>query len=286
MLSANGSAVWFDDIRVYGNPEKPADYPAKPHLASSDNYEVGMNMCYLWRDSESLEGWDAVSPFAEFEPYLGYYDDGLMETADWELKQMAEHGVDFINVCWYAPQEKMSAPIKKMRYSHAALNEGYMSAENSEYVKFCIMWENSARYVGASNFEEFKEYIWKYWKEYYFSDPRYETLDGKALLTVWSLDIFLKTFGGTEGAAQAVEFMRTELTQMGYDGLVLLLCHHASRAAKHLCRHFFYRCGRHLQLPLVSRRLQSERSDCRQPNQSQCGKIRILSQRTDRLYRL
>lgn len=222
MLSANGSAVWFDDIRVYGNPEKPADYPAKPQLASSDNYEIGMNMCYLWRDSESLEGWDAVSPFAEFEPYLGYYDDGLMETADWELKQMAEHGVDFINVCWYAPQEKMSAPIKKMRYSHAALNEGYMSAENSEYVKFCIMWENSARYVGASNFEEFKEYIWKYWKEYYFSDPRYETLDGKALLTVWSLDIFLKTFGGTEGAAQAVEFMRTELTQMGYDGLVLL----------------------------------------------------------------
>lgn len=222
LLSTDGSAVWFDDVRVSGNPEKPADYPAKPQAASSDNYEVGMNMCYLWRDSESLEGWDAVSPFAEFEPYLGYYDDGLTETADWELKQMAEHGVDFINVCWYAPQEKMTAPIKKMRYSHAALNEGYMNAENSDYVKFCIMWENSTRYVGASNLEEFKEYIWKYWKEYYFSDSRYETLDGKALLTVWSLDIFLKTFGGTEGAAQAVAFMRSELMQMGYDGLVLL----------------------------------------------------------------
>ena len=115
LLSTDGSAVWFDDVRVYGNPEKPADYPAKPQAASSDNYEVGMNMCYLWRDSESLEGWDAVSPFAEFEPYLGYYDDGLTETADWELKQMAEHGVDFINVCWYAPQERMTAPIKKMR---------------------------------------------------------------------------------------------------------------------------------------------------------------------------
>lgn len=222
VLSADGKTVWFDDVRVYGNPEKPADYPAKPQIASSDDYEVGMNMCYLWRDSESLEGWDSVSPFAEFEPYLGYYDDGLTETADWELKQMAEHGVDFINVCWYAPQERMTAPVKKMRYSHAALNEGYMSAENSEYVKFCLMWENSTRYVGASNFDEFKEYIWKYWKEYYFSDSRYETLDGKALLTVWSLGNFVNTFGGVQGAVEAVEFMRTELMQMGYDGMVLL----------------------------------------------------------------
>ena len=222
VLSADGKTVWFDDVRVYGNPEKPADYPAKPQIASSDDYEVGMNMCYLWRDSESLEGWDSVSPFAEFEPYLGYYDDGLTETADWELKQMAEHGVDFINVCWYAPQERMTAPVKKMRYSHAALNEGYMSAENSEYVKFCLMWENSTRYVGASNFDEFKEYIWKYWKEYYFSDERYARLDNKAVLTIWDANRFNKSFANDGGSRKAVEFMDKELKEMGYDGLILL----------------------------------------------------------------
>ena len=212
--------MWVDDLEAYTLIDH-ADYPAYPQVAESTDYNVGINVCYLWRDIQSGEGWDAVSPFPEFDTYLGFYDEGLRETADWELKWMAEHGIDFMHVCWYCPYGDQKAPIKKMRVSHSALNDGYMNAKYSDLVDFCIMWENNSQDI--KSFEQFKEFIWPYWKEYYFSDERYARLDNKAVLTVWNKDKMKAAFGGTnEGCAEAVKFMEDELKAMGYDGLILL----------------------------------------------------------------
>ena len=211
--------MWFDDVEVYPVIEYE-DYPSVPQIAESKDYNIGMNVCWLWRDQQSGEGWDATSPFSEFDPYLGFYDEGLRETADWELKWMAEHGIDFIHACWYCPSSDIQAPIKEMRHSYAALHDGYMMAKYSDYVDFCIMWENKNQ--DCTSFEQFKEYIWNYWIEYYFSDPRYARLDNKAVLTVWSRPNFEKTFGGTEGANRAIAFMEEELKALGYDGIIIL----------------------------------------------------------------
>lgn len=217
--SADG-VMWFDDVEVY-NLIDHADYPSYPQVAESKDYNVGINVCFLWRDLQSGEGWDATSPFPEFDTYLGFYDEGLRETADWELKWMAEHGIDFMHVCWYCPYGNQTAPIKKMRVSHSALNDGYMNAKYSDLVDFCIMWENGGQDV--KTFEQFKEFIWPYWKEYYFSDDRYVRLDNKALLTVWSLSNMKATFGGTNaGVKEAIDFMSDELKEMGYDGIIVL----------------------------------------------------------------
>lgn len=214
------ATVWFDDFEAYTLIDH-ADYPAYPKVAESTDYNVGINVCYLWRDLQSGEGWDAASPFPEFDTYLGFYDDGLRETADWELKWMAEHGIDFMHVCWYCPYGDQKAPIKKMRVSHSALNDGYMNAKYSDLVDFCIMWENNGQDV--TSFEQFKEFIWPYWKEYYFSDERYARLDNKAVLTVWNRDKMKAAFGGTnEGVNEAFDFMEAELIEMGYDGLIVL----------------------------------------------------------------
>ncbi len=211
--------MWFDDVEVYNLIEHD-DYPAYPQVSPSDGYNIGVNVCWLWRDSHSGEGWDSVSAFEEFEPYLGYYDEGLRETADWELKWMAEHGIDFLHACWYCPVGSVSAPIKEMRVSHSALHDGYMLAKYSDLVDFCIMWENSAQ--DCTSFEQFKEYIWNYWVEYYFRDERYARLDNKAVLTIWNTSNFERAFGGAEGTRKAVAFMNEELKKLGYDGLILL----------------------------------------------------------------
>ncbi|MBQ8758516.1 MAG: glycoside hydrolase family 99-like domain-containing protein, partial [Clostridia bacterium] len=180
------------------------------------------NVCFLWRDTQSGEGWDATSPFPEFDPYLGFYDEGLRETADWEIKLMAEHGIDFMHVCWYCPTGNQTAPIKKMRVSYGALHDGYMNAIYSDLVDFCIMWENNGQDV--TSFEQFKAYIWPYWKEYYFADERYARLDNKAVLTVWNSNNMKTAFGGTaEGVKEAIDFMDAELREMGYDGIIILL---------------------------------------------------------------
>ena len=213
------AVMWFDDVEVY-NVIEHEDYPSYPQVAESTDYNIGLNVCWLWRDQQSGEGWDATSPFPEFDPYLGFYDEGLRETADWELKWMAEHGIDFIHACWYCPQGNIKAPIKEMRHSYAALHDGYMMAKYSDLVDFCIMWENNGQ--DCTSFEQFREYIWNYWVEYYFSDPRYARLDNKAVLTVWNRSKFQNAFGGVEGTKQAVEWMNEELKKLGYDGLILL----------------------------------------------------------------
>lgn len=214
------AVMWFDDVEIYPVFEY-ADYPEKPQVAESDDYNIGMNVCWLWRDQQSGEGWDATSPFSEFDPYLGFYDEGLRETADWELKWMAEHGIDFLHACWYCPSGNIQAPIKEMRHSYAALHDGYMMAKYSDYVDFCIMWENNGQ--DCTSFEQFREYIWNYWKEYYFSDPRYARLDNKAVLTIWNSSNFIKAFGGETGVKKAIKFMESELKDMGYDGIIILV---------------------------------------------------------------
>ena len=213
------AVMWFDDVEVY-EVIKYADYPEAPQVAESTEYNIGINVCWLWRDQQSGEGWDATSPFSEFDPYLGYYDEGVRETADWELKWLAEHGIDFMHVCWYAPSADQQNPIKEMRHSYSALHDGYMMAEYSDLVDFCIMWENSS--VDCYSLEQFREYIWNYWCEYYFADSRYARLDNKAVITVWSRENFEKAFGGREGALAAMEWMKEDIKKYGYDGIVFL----------------------------------------------------------------
>lgn len=224
------AVMWFDDVELYTMHEY-ADYPSYPQVASSDDYNVGINVCWLWRDSLTWEGWDAAASFPELTPYIGFFDEGLREAADWELKWMAEHGIDFIHACWYAPSEDVKAPIKETKSSHYALHDGYMFAKYSNLVDFCIMWENSR--VNVNSFEQFRDYIWNYWVEYYFTDPRYARLDNKAVLTVYgnAINNFESTFGGAAGARKAVEFMEQELIKLGYDGLIFLTSVHESTSA-------------------------------------------------------
>lgn len=231
--SEKSSVMYFDDVVLY-NLFDYVDYPSYPQVASSDDYNVGVNVCWLWRDQNSGEGWQVNSAFSELDTYLGFYDEGLRETADWELKYMAEHGIDFINACWYGPAGNLSTPIKKMAVSYSALHDGYMYAKYSDLVDFSIMWENTSQNV--TNFEQFKEYIWNYWTEYYFSDTRYARLDNKAVLTVWNYANMVKAFSDgneetTDDVSVAIEFMNQELRKMGYDGIIILIATQGTESA-------------------------------------------------------
>jgi len=209
--------MWFDDVKVCPITEH-ADYVPEPQVASSDGYNIGVNVCNLWRNGDA-QGWDAISGFADLSPILGYYDEGLPELADWENKWMAEHGIDYQHVCWYAPSSNVTSPIKRSSHS-SALHDGYFNSKYSNDVKFNFMWENSGGNV--TSLDQFKQYIWPYWLEYYFSDSRFMTIENKPIITVWSYAKFISSFGSEAGALEAINFMRNDLKNYGFDGMIIL----------------------------------------------------------------
>ena len=218
LTSETGAEMRFDDVRVFSLVEH-SDYVPQPVAPHKKDYAVGMNVCPLWRTGSHI-GWDCISPYDEIKPVIGYYDEGLPETADWEIKFFVEHGIDFQSFCWYSSES--NAPIKKTGLS-AAIHDGYFNAKYSDQMKFCLLWEaaNAAHPAGS---EAFRKYFVPYWVEQFFTDSRYMTIDNKAVISVFGVWQIIKDFGGEAGVKAEFDYLRGVLKGLGYDGAILLCC--------------------------------------------------------------
>ncbi len=206
------ASLCFADVVCESLIDYP-DYCPEPNPVRHPEYEVGMNICSLWREGYHM-GWSWITHFKENTPLIGPYDEGLPEVADWEIKFMVEHGLTFQHYCWYNPDSLCNAPIKRSYMDHA-LRDGYMNARYSDMMKFVIMWENST--YNNSNPEDFKNYIWPHWCEFFFTDDRYLVIDNKPLVTIWSAN-FLQ-YWGEEKAKDVFEFMNEDIKRYGFDGM-------------------------------------------------------------------
>lgn len=211
--------LMIDDITAYLQLPEPADYVAKPVAAESDGYYIGMQSCSLWRNGYHV-GWDCVTPFDEITPYLGYYDEGSPEVSDWEIKWMVEHGVDYNLFCWFLPLDWNKNDPIKTPYSSAALHDGFFNAKYSDMMKYAIMWENYSAVVSS---QVFREKIIPYWVEYYLKDPRYMTVDNKAVITIYKWDTLIKSFGDAAGVRAELDYLRNVCKGLGYDGAIILI---------------------------------------------------------------
>jgi len=218
IVTEGASAAYFDDVELY-NVYDYADYCPEPVPATDDEWYVGMSVCSLWREG-SHYGWDCISPYDEATPVLGYYDEGLAEVADWEIKMLVEHGYDFQHFCWYIGDS--ADGIKEPRLSDA-LHNGYMNAKYSDMQDFMLMWEN-ANGGSVKDFESFKTYVWDYWCDWYFSDSRYFTIDNKPVLTIYQYGKFIDHMGGEDEAKRAIDFMRRDIKKLGFDDMIILFC--------------------------------------------------------------
>ena len=214
----NGGILKFTDIFVFEMQPEPADYVPEPILPKKKDYYVGMNICSLWRNGGHW-GWDVISPYHENKTYMGYYDEGLPEVADWEIKWMAEHGLDFELYCWYNSQ--VNAPICTTGLS-AAIHGGHFNAKYGDYMKFALLWE--AMNCAHPSVEAFRKHIVPYWMDYFFSDPRYFTIDNKVLIAVFGSGNLIKDFGSVEAVKEQLDYVREEVKKLGFDGAIFLSC--------------------------------------------------------------
>lgn len=212
---AEKAKLCFADIMCESIIDYP-DYCPVPKKVRHNDYEIGMNMCSLWREGHHF-GWDKITHFKENVPLIGPYDEGLTEVADWEIKFMTEHGITFQHYCWYCPDAYIDRPLKRSRMDNA-LRDGFMNARYSDMMKFVIMWENAS--YNNPSVEEFKEYIWKYWCDYFFTDKRYLVIDNKPLLSIWCERF--KEYWGVETTKEVLAFMNEDIKRYGFDGIWLM----------------------------------------------------------------
>ncbi len=208
--------ISIDNLHIF-ELHNHADYVPEPTAkASLDDYIVGLNICSLWRNGTHY-GWACISAHDEPIPVIGMYDEGSPESADWEIKYMVEHGIDFQAFCWYADQN--IAPLKFPSLSNQ-LHDGYMYAEYSDYMKYCILWEAA----NAAHFNSFyfRNHVVPYWFENYFLDPRYMTIDNKLVLPIfgsWQLPT-KEYFGTVEGVKAEFDFLENKAKEYGFDGVL------------------------------------------------------------------
>lgn len=208
--------LWVDDILVFSQADID-DYVPEPIPAESDDNVIGINICSLWRQG-THEGWDVITPYPEIKPYLGYYEDGSPEVADWEIKWMAEHGIDFQLFCWYASTP--NSPMKTTHLSDALLN-GYFNARYSDKVKFAILWE-AANASKPGNSKDFREHFVPLWIDYFLSDSRYMTIDNKPVIAVFGADKLIESLGSEAAVRKEFDYVRNICREMGFDGAIFM----------------------------------------------------------------
>ena len=221
-VNMESQPIWLDDVRVYPWHDYPSDYVPQPQsIVDKDEYLLGVQSCSLWKDGDAYAGWEYVYPFADRrKPYLGWYDEGSPEVADWEIKWQVEHGIDFEQYCWYRPNDAVNQPIKEGVLEHG-IRDGLFNARYSQLKKFTIMYTNQG--AGDTNPTDWREHLIPYWIEYFFKDPRYLKVDGKPVLAIYYPDNFLRDFGGVEGARQSIDTLRAECVQAGFPGIIVLM---------------------------------------------------------------
>lgn len=216
--SETGGAIWLDDILLYREAPYPEDYVSAPISVSQTKTLVGIQNCSMWREGHHL-GWDLIAPFPDRKPALGFYDEGSPEVADWEIKWLAEHGVDFQIYCWFKPGSE-AAPVKDP-YMGYGLHDGYFNARYSDKMRFAILWENSGYTIKGN--EDFRKNLVPFWMEYYFKDPRYLKIDNKPVFCVYRTDLLTGSIGKDVASVRAeMDFIRTACRKAGFDGAVLL----------------------------------------------------------------
>lgn len=235
--SATGtSPLWVDDIYVYDFQAEPVDYVPAVQPVAGRGYQVGMQTFFAgWRDGQH-NGWDWIYRFPNHDPYIGFYDNGNVEAMDWQLKCLAESGVNYFMECWYVNNGMRNPggvlqPMKEpqFEYTEGPIHSAYFYAKYADKVKFAI-----ADYSLTSTTEaDFCNVIMPYWMEYYFKDSRYFVVPGanrgypvlglgNATSWMWAANNAMKN---------SLAALRSELQAEGFDGLIVIAWYTGSSKA-------------------------------------------------------
>ncbi len=208
------------------------DYVPVPQIPEgADDYTIGINYCPIWPNGEHF-GWSCISPYNDPYPVLGYYDEPSPEVADWEIKYMLEHGIDFQAICIYFVNNQ-EGPQRIADTESQQLFEGYMEAEYSDMMNYCIIWE-ALNGKSPSSLDSWKNDYVPYLMENFFKDERYMKIDNRLPLLVFSPESISSRLGGGSRVKEAFDYLNLKVKELGYDGMIYMACGYSTAMQKSL----------------------------------------------------
>lgn len=195
-----------------------------------------LTLADLW--SEGKGEWEMIQKgtprfeghYQPKRPYWGYELDDDPKVVEKWIDTATAHGVNTFVFDWYW--------YKDYPYLEGCLDDGFLGAPNNEKMWFYIMYANhdvrknlwnyhrygpdadDLLYDAAITEEQFHKLVDR-WITKYFKRPNYLKVDGKPVFWLYDINVFLRSFGSIEKAAEMLAYLRSECVKAGFPGLYL-----------------------------------------------------------------
>ena len=190
----------------------------KPQPATTGNYLVGAQACDLWTNKMD---WETLNGYADRLSIMGSYNEAYDVATDWQIKMAVEHGISFLQPCWYRLAGNEGASTVMASYDQL-LQSVSNTATYRNLIKFSIDWINDgANLGGSSGVADFVNNLVPYWISTYFSKSNYLKVNGKPVLAIYDFETFISEMGGLANAQSAIKSFRSAVSKAGYPGLIL-----------------------------------------------------------------
>ncbi len=162
------------------------------------------------------------------KPLWGARDEADPKVMEFQIKEALRHGVNVFIYDWYW--------YDRRPFLEQCLNEGFLGAENTNDMKFYLMWANHNAnclwdkrlsstvecdvWLGSVDRTEFDRITDRIIKKY-FSHPNYYRIDGKPVFMIYDVDNLTTGLGGIEETRAALEDFRAKTVEAGFPGLEL-----------------------------------------------------------------
>ncbi len=199
-------------LTVRGIRVKPHIYSTVPYIDKVPS-KTGLVGMQAWFDHGSF--WNRTHNqfyVSDKTPYIGHYDDMNINSVDWQVKFLSEHGVDFICPFFYT---NLDAPAYQgnnftttfLRYS-----------EQHEKLNFCVI---IGEIFQTMTREKMLNNVLPFLIENYFKHPSYMKVDNKPVLMAYSWDAMMKHMT-PEGINELLQEMNVCLKKEGFNGIVMI----------------------------------------------------------------
>ena len=197
--------------------QSSASVPA-PQVADTGKYLVGAQSCNLWANKVD---WQTLQNYPDRISVMGTYDEAYDVATDWQIKMAVEHGISFMQGCWFRLAGNEGAHTVMASYDHF-LDSVANHAKYRSLLQFSINWINVGSTTGTtSGVADFVQNLVPYWINTYMVKPNYLKIDGKPVLAIYDFEQFIDQMGGLANAQSAIKAFRAAVKTAGFPGLIL-----------------------------------------------------------------